>query len=82
MNGDECLSHNRLYDLLVEANRKLAILETRMTNLEEQMEHHMPVLARQAEIFAERTMVALYGIVGLLAVAGLTILLLLITGRL
>ena len=79
---DDQLPRSRLYELLVQVDRKVAIIETNVKNIEEQVERRMTALEDQLEVYQTRTILIQYGLILLLGIAGLTVVVLLLLGRL
>jgi len=79
---DDQLPRSRLYELLVQVDRKVAIIETNVKNIEEQVERRMTALEEQLDKYQSRTVLIQYGLILLLGIAGVTMLILLLLGRL
>ena len=79
---DDQLPRSRLYELLVQVDRKVAIIETNVRNIEEQVERRMTALEDQLEVYQSRTSLVQYGLIALFGIAGLTLVVLLLLGRL
>ena len=79
---DDQLPRSRLYELLVQVDRKVAIIETNVKNIEKQLERRMTELEEQLDSYQARTNLIQYGLIALLGIAGLTVVVLLLLGRL
>jgi len=79
---DDQLPRSRLYELLVQVDRKVAIIETNVKNIEEQVERRMMALETQLDAYQSRTVLVQYGLIALFGIAGLTVVVLLLLGRL
>jgi hypothetical protein len=80
--SDDQLPRSRLYELLVQVDRKLAVVESRVANIEEQMRKQISALEEQIQAYESRSSIIQYALIGIMAVAGITVLVLLLTGRL
>jgi len=79
---DDQFTRKSLYELLVQVDRKVAIIETNVKNIEEQVERRMTALENQLDAYQARTVLIQYGLIALFGIAGLTVVVLLLLGRL
>jgi hypothetical protein len=80
--SDDQIPRSRLYELLVQVDRKLAVVESRVANIEDQMGKQIAALEAQIKAYETRSSIIQFALIGILAIAGLTVLLLLLLGRL
>jgi len=79
---DDQLPRSRLFDLMLQVDRKLAVVESRVANIEEQMRKQISALEEQIKAYESRSTIIQYALIGIMAVAGITVLVLLLAGRL
>lgn len=76
----EQISRSSLYALLVQVDRKLAVVENRVANIEMRMVDQLGGLEKQMASLDSRSTITLYGLVVFLVISGITLMTLLLGG--